>query len=188
MAMGDNVNPHFPPRLANWLLRWFVPANDQEEIMGDLAEEFSLRVQSSDSCWSWYWGQTLRSIPLMAWKATRQGRWIRTFLVALGAYIAAGLVESVADAVLLKSVNPQSLLHTVLSLIIGLTTTASAGYVAARFRSGAETVMAVIVLLAVTALLAARVGEVPLWYGFAFLIAGPLASLAGGALFPRSRT
>src|SRR5215469_18265802 len=105
MAMGDNVNPHFPPRLANWLLRWFVPANDREEIMGDLAEEFSLRVQSSDSCRSWYWGQTLRSIPPMAWKATRQGRWIRTFLVAMGAYIAAGLVESVADAVLLKTVN-----------------------------------------------------------------------------------
>ncbi|HEY7392917.1 MAG TPA: hypothetical protein VH640_30635 [Bryobacteraceae bacterium] len=124
----------------------------------------------------------------MAWKTTRQGRWIRTFLVALGAYIAAGLVESVADAVLLKSVNPQSLLHTVLSLIIGLTTTASAAYVAARFRSGAETVMAIIVLLAVTAFLAARVGEVPLWYGLTFLIAGPLVSVAGGALFLRSRT
>jgi hypothetical protein len=188
MAMGDNVNPRFPPRLANWLLRWFVPAKDREEIMGDLAEEFSLRVQSSNSCWSWYWGQTLRSIPPMAWKATRQWRWIRTFLVALGAYIAAGLVESMADAVLLKTANAQSLSHTILSLIIGLTTTAGAGYVAARFRSGAETVMAAIVLLAVTVLLAARVGEMPLWYGFAFLIAGPLASLAGGALFLRSRT
>jgi hypothetical protein len=156
--------------------------------MGDLAEEFSLRMQSSDPCWSWYWGQILRSIPPMAWKATRQGRWRDTFLVALGAYIAAGLAESLADAVLLKTVNPQSSLHTVLSLIIGLTTTASAGYVAARFRSGAERVMAVIVLLAATGLLVARVGEVPLWYGFAFLLAGPLASLAGGALFPRSRT
>jgi hypothetical protein len=188
MAMGDNVNPHSPPRLANWLLRWFIPAKDREEIMGDLAEEFALRVQSSDACRSWYWGQTLRSIPPMAWKATRQGRWIRTFLVALGAYIAAGLVESVADAVLLKTVNPQSLLHTVLSLIIGLTTTAGAGHVAARFRSGAETVTAAFVLFAVTVLLAARVGEVPLWYGFTFLIAGPLASLAGGALFLGSRT
>ena len=188
MAMGDNVNPDSPPRLANWLLCWFVPAKDREEIMGDLAEEFSLRVRSSDSCWSWYWGQTLRSIPPMTWKDMRQGRWIRTFLVAMGAYIAAGLLESVVDAVLVKTANPQSLLHTVLSLIIGLTTTAGAGYVAARFRPGADTVMSAIVLVAVTVLLIARVGDVPLWYGFAFLIAGPLASLAGRALFLRSRT
>lgn len=188
MAMGDNVNPNSLPRLADWLLRWLVPATDREQIRGDLAEEFSLRAQSSDSSWSWYWGQTLRSIPPMAWKAARQGHWIRTFLVALGAYIAAGLLESVANAVLLKSVNPQSLLHSILSLIIGLATIAAAGYVAARFRPGAETVMGGIVFVAVTVLLAARAGEVPLWYGFAFLIAGPLASLAGGALFSRSQT
>jgi hypothetical protein len=122
------------------------------------------------------------------WTAARQGRWIPTFLVALGAYIGTGLLESAADAVLLQSVNPQSLLHSVLSLIIGLATIAAAGYIAARFRPGAETVMGAIVLIAVTVLLAARVGEVPLWYGFAFLIAGPLASLAGGALFLRRRT
>lgn len=56
MAMGDNVNPASPPRLANWLLRWFIPAKDREEIIGDLAEEFSLRGRSSDSSLSWYLG------------------------------------------------------------------------------------------------------------------------------------
>ena len=182
------MNPDPPPRLANWLLRWLVPKTDREQIMGDLVEEFSLRAQSSDSCWSWYWSQTLRSIPPIAWMAARQGRWIRTFLVALGAYIASGLLESMADAVLLQSVNPQSLLHSVVSLIIGLATITAAGYIAARFRPGAETVMGAIVVAAVIVLLAARVGEVPPWYGFTFLIAGPLASLAGGALFLRGRT
>jgi hypothetical protein len=46
MAMGDNVNPDSPPRLADWLLRWLVPKTDREQIMGDLVEEFSLRAQS----------------------------------------------------------------------------------------------------------------------------------------------
>ena len=181
--MGDNVTPDSPPRLANWLLRCFLPAMDREEIMGDLAEEFSLRTQSSDSCWSWYWGQTLRSIPPIAWKAARQGCWIRTFSVGLGVYIAAGLLESAADAALSGVVNPESSLRPVLSLIIGLATMVAGGYVAARLRPGAETVMSVIVFCAVTALLAAQVGDAPLWYGLAFLIAGPLSSLAGGALF-----
>jgi hypothetical protein len=184
--MGDNVNPHFPPRLANWLLRCFVPATDREEIMGDLAEEYSLRIQSG-SCWSWYWGQALRSIPPIACNAARQGRWIRTFLVALGAYLAAGVLEAAGDSALSAVVNPTSKLHPVLSLIIGLATMVAGGYMAARLRPRAETVMSVMIFVAVTALLAARVGDAPLWYGLAFLVAGPLSALGGGALFLRSK-
>lgn len=181
------MNPHSPPRMANWLLRCFVPATDREEIIGDLAEEFSLRIQSSGSGWSWYWGQTLRSIPTMVWKAARQGRWIRTFFVALGAYIAAGLVEAGASAALLGIVNPASSLRLVLTVIIGLSTILAGGYVAARLRPGAQTVMSVIIFVAVAALLAARVGDTPFWYGLVFLIAGPLSSLAGGALSLRRK-
>ena len=110
MAIGDNVNTNSAPWLADWLLGWLVPATDREQIKGDLIEEFSLRAQSSNSSWSWYWGQTLRSLPPMVLKTARQGRWLRTFLVASGAYIAAGLMEFLADMVLLKSVNPQSLI------------------------------------------------------------------------------
>ena len=181
------MNPPSPPRLANWLLRCFVSAMDREEIIGDLAEEFSFRIQSSCSCRSWYWGQTLRSIPPMAWQAVRQGHWIRTFLAALGAYIAAGLLEFAADAALGKTLNPESLLHTVLSLIVGLATMVAGGYLAARLRPGAERLMSAMIGVAVTVLLAAKVGDAPLWYGLAFLIAGPLASLAGGALIVRSK-
>lgn len=156
--------------------------------MGDLAEEFSLRIQASDSCWFWYWGQALRSIPPVLWKSARQGCWIRTFFVALGAYIAASVVEAVADAALSGILIPESPLHTILSLIIGLASIGAGGYLAARLRPGADTAMGVIVFVAVTALIAANVGDAPLWYGLAFLIAGPLSSLAGGALFLRRKT
>lgn len=182
------MNPHSPPRLANWLLRCFVPATDREEIMGDLAEEFSLRTQSPGSCRSWYWGQALRSIPPIAWKAARQGGWIRTLLVGLGAYFAAGLLESAVYAALSRTVNSDSSLQPVLSLIIGLATMVGGGYVAARLRPGAEMVTSVTVFAAVVVLFAVQVGDAPLWYGLAFLSTGPLATLAGGALFLRRRT
>ena len=156
--------------------------------MGDLAEEFSLRTQSSASGWSWYWGQALRSIPPIVWESARQGRWIRTFFVALGAYVGAGVVESAAEAALSEILTLDALWHTVLSLMIGLATIAAGGYVAARLRPGAETAMSVIVFIAVTVLITAQVGDAPLWYGLAFLIAGPLSSLAGGALFLRRKT
>ena len=104
--------------------------------MGDLAEEFSLRIQASDSGWSW--GQALRSIPPVLWKSARQGCWIRTFFIALGAYIAASVVEAAADAALSGILIPESPLHTILSLIIGLATIGAGGYVAARLRPGAD--------------------------------------------------
>jgi uncharacterized membrane protein len=72
-------------------------------------------------------------------------------------------------------------------LIIGLATIAVCGYMAARLHRGAETVMGLLILVAVTIFLAAKVGEAPLWYGLAFLVAGPFAPLAGGALFVRSK-
>jgi len=43
-------------------------------------------------------GASLRSIPPCVWNRVREGYWIRTFFVALGVYIGAGLVEAVADA------------------------------------------------------------------------------------------
>jgi hypothetical protein len=185
--MGDNMKTHSPPRLASWLLRCFAPALDREQIMGDLAEEFSLRARSSQPCSSWYWEQTLSSIPAMAWSAARQGCWIRTFLVGLGAYVVAALLEAVAQVVILGIVRPESSLRSVVSVLIGVSTMVTAGYVAARLRPGAETVMSVIVFLAVTALFVARPGDAPLWYGLTFLIVGPVATLAGGALFLRNK-
>jgi len=73
-------------------------------------------------------------------------------------------------------------------LIIGLATMVGGGYVAARLRPGAEMVMSVTVFAAVVVLFAVQVGDAPLWYGLAFLSTGPLATLAGGALFLRRRT
>jgi hypothetical protein len=112
-------------------------------MMGDLTEEFSLRIQSSGSCWSWYWGQTLRSISPLVWNSARLGCSVRTFFVAVGAYIAAEVVESAADGALSGILIRESPLHTVLSLIIGLATIAVGGYVAARLRPGAVTAMSV---------------------------------------------
>ena len=179
------MKSHSPPRLANWLLGSLLPAKDRQEIMGDLAEEWSFQVQSSSFGRWWYWGQALRSIPPCVWNRVREGYWIRTFFVALGVYIGAGLVEAAADVALSGILTSESLLRTVLNLVIGLTTIAAGGCVAARLRRGAEAAMSLIVFVVVTVLIAAQVGDAPPWYGLVFLLAGPLSSLAGGALFLR---
>lgn len=54
-----------PPRLAEWLVRLALPADERDCLTGDLAEEYrDLRVPrlGAPRAWLWYWGQALRSI------------------------------------------------------------------------------------------------------------------------------
>ena len=56
-----------PPRLAEALLHALLPSDDRDEVLGDLAEEFSERVMASATqARLWYWRQALRSLPPLA--------------------------------------------------------------------------------------------------------------------------
>jgi hypothetical protein len=53
-----------PPRFASWLLTLFTPPDEEESILGDLLEEFSLLVSNSGFAFarSWYWRQVVKTI------------------------------------------------------------------------------------------------------------------------------
>ena len=53
-----------PPRTAESLLAWLLPREDHGPIMGDLAEEFTARVEADGvrAARNWYWRHTVRSI------------------------------------------------------------------------------------------------------------------------------
>jgi hypothetical protein len=106
----------------------------------------------------------------------------------MGAYIAAGAVEFAGDMAISRLVAPEAPVYAILGLIVGLATMALGGYLAAWIRPGAAAALAGIVMISVAVLMVTKTGAVPLWYQLAFLIAGPLASLAGGTLFLRRRT
>jgi hypothetical protein len=176
--------------MATWLLERVLPERDQEAILGDLIEEYELRARLTTP-WMvsrWYWGQVCRSIPRMAWGSVSRGRWLPTLGVALGAYIAAGALEFAGTVAISKLLTPDAPGYTVISLVIGLTTMVIGGYFATWIRPGAGTVMAGIVMLVVAVLMTTTSGSAPLWYGLAFLVVGPLATLAGGTLCRDRRT
>jgi hypothetical protein len=54
-------------------------------------------------------------------------------------------------------------------------------------RQGAAPVLAGIIFIVVVVLLVTAPESAPLWYGLTFLIAGPMAALAGGRLSLRRR-
>ena len=54
-----------PPRLAERLLRLFVPQEDSETILGDFAEEYYNIAFNfgKKRAWGWYWLEVVKSIP-----------------------------------------------------------------------------------------------------------------------------
>lgn len=175
-----------PPRLAIRLLESLLPEKNRDAVVGDLVEESALRarISSRASATLWYWGQVARSIPLVLWSDWRRGHWFGTLSVAIVAYIAASVLESVGTSLVLELLRPDPRLATVLSVIVGLATMVLGGYVAASIRQGAAHVLAgiIFIFIVVVALFVAVPASAPLWYGLTFLIAGPLAALAGGRL------
>jgi hypothetical protein len=105
----------------------------------------------------------------------------------MGAFIVAGLFESVGTAALAKLVAPDGRNFTLLVLIVGLTTMVMGGYLATWVRPGAATALAGIVLVAVAILMISVSESAPLWYQLAFLTMGPLAAFGGGSLCLRRR-
>jgi hypothetical protein len=99
-----------PPRSAVWLLGLFNPAllapNEEEEaILGDMLEEFSLLASESGAAVArrWYWRQVLKTIAHLVVHAFRTSPWSTSAAVIGGfllRWLAAGLPERAIFAVL----------------------------------------------------------------------------------------
>jgi hypothetical protein len=82
--MTSQPNPDLPPRSAEWLINLF--ANAEEEILGDLSEEFLLLASQSGNAFArrWYWRQMLKSLPHLVSSGFRASPWLITAAVAAG--------------------------------------------------------------------------------------------------------
>ncbi len=178
------MRPHRPPRVATWLLGCFLPESDRETVLGDLVEEYGIRVQSASisNGAGWYWRQVWHSIPAVLWMGIRRGGWLSTVGVAIAAYILAGMIEFVGLAVMARLLSPVGRAFPVLSVIVGLATMVLGGYLASWIRPAAATVFAAIELIVIVMLFVTMRDSAPVWYGLTFLIFGPVAALAGGTL------
>ena len=179
-----------PPRLASWVLACVLSERDRDAVLGDLAEEYALRLPESTRAAAllWYWRQVYESIPAILRTSARRGRWLSTCGLAVAIYLAAGALEFSATAAISAWLAPFPRLFTIVSLAVGLVTLVLGGYVANTVRPRTANVLATIVAVVVMTLMIAVPASVPLWYQLAFLIGGPVAAFAGGALCRRTRS
>jgi hypothetical protein len=169
------------PPLAYRLLEFFLPASTREAVLGDLLEEYALRVESTSALAAsrWFWGQACRSVPYMLWSSLWSANCLTSVSIAAGVYIFMGMLKFAADLTISRWLAPSQTIRVVLAPIVFLTITAIGGCVAARIRRGATIFLAFIVMITVIVLIGIRVCTIPVpwWYQFVFLTLGPLAVL-----------
>jgi hypothetical protein len=178
-----------PPAFACWFLESVLPNPYREAVLGDLIEEYKLRIESTSrfTASRWFWSQTCRSVPSIVWSSIRSGNWLISMSIAMGVYIFMGTLKFAADLMLSKLFSSQQMTHVILPPIVFLTTTAIGGCAAARLRRGATTFLALMVMITVAILIDLKVCSVavPWWYQFGFLALGPLAVVVTPTLFER---
>lgn len=75
-----------PPTFACCLLESLLPDPYREAVLGDLIEEYTLRVESTSRLTAsrWFWSQTFRSAPSMVWSSLRSGNCFVNITIAMG--------------------------------------------------------------------------------------------------------
>ena len=175
-----------PPRLATCILERILPARFREAALGDLVEEYAVRVETSprSSAVRWFWSQSFRSIPSVVSASLRNLSWLRSIGIALAVYAVLGAVELVADFTITRVIGVSQAAAIALAPVVFLMASSIAGCVAARIRRGAVAFVALFVVITVSVLIRLKVCPIPVpcWYQFGFLILGPLAVLTAPSL------
>ena len=172
-------------RAAEWIFGWLLSDADRDALIGDLAEEHTLRLRSQSGAAWWYWNQVTRSLAALLWAAVRRGRWLGALGAAIAAYGLVYVVEWAGGTALSGLLGRVPLVDWLITLAITLSAMVLGGYLAARMRRGAVAVLALISAASVIRLMLTTGHIVPLRYQLPWLVLCPIAALAGGALWRR---
>jgi hypothetical protein len=171
-------------RLADWVLTCATPPEDREAVVGDLAEEYAIRVSQGSPARAacWYWNQVIRAVPWLLWLPLRRNGVFGALAVAIVAcFIQAG-VELCAASIIRNVADPANAISPQMGLGVVLLSLFTVSYAAARVRPGAGTLLAV---MAMVAAVSQSIAIGPAALGLSHVagaIAAPSAALAGAAL------
>jgi hypothetical protein len=137
----------------------------------------------------WYWAQIVRSMPVFLWLPVRRGGWLPTVGVALGVCAVQAMIELTTKFAVVGLFPSDSRWPAILTLAVTLPSLALLSYMATRIRSGAATMLTVVVVFAVVVQLAVKDGfGMTMWSQLATLVVGPSMAFTGGVLSMKTRT
>jgi hypothetical protein len=187
-----------PPRIASGLLNLFTPPDEEESVLGDLLEEFSLLASKSGVAFarSWYWRQAVKTIVHLFGTSFRVAPWSTTAAVVGGFLLhrfVSGLPDKLLSAVTDKylfywSAHFQAYMWILKGMLIAhLILWMFVGCMVAMVAKGREMVATMTLVLVQCAL----IGTAWVWVamhrpmGVAWMLwscAGPCAIVLGGAI------
>jgi hypothetical protein len=153
-----------PPGRAAWLVRLFVDADGSDPVLGDLSEEFSTIAAGVGlgPARRWYWQQSARTIPHLAWRSIRLAPGSTGILVVAGLLMVglADLAGQWALNILLMNADPSDYISGVmvgrlLDVVRFAVVPGMLGWALARMARGREVV--------VTSLVAAVMEGIFVW-------------------------
>src|SRR5271154_6889040 len=98
------MSRYSPPAFACRLFQTVLPVPYRGALLGDLIEEYNLRVEaaSPSAATRWFWGQACRSIPFIIGSSLRNGDWLISASAAVGVYVIMEMLISAADFMIAK--------------------------------------------------------------------------------------
>jgi len=174
---------------ATWLLECVLPDRDRDAVLGDLIEEYGLRLQSQPraAASQWVWAQVLSSMPRLVWSALVAGKWYYALGIAIAVFIAIGALETAINVLLVARLPFSPMICMFLGIAVGLASLTFGGYLAAWLRPAAAIFFAAGQGLMGIALMITRSDAYPLWGQLVLLVLCTAASLAGGVLRIRGK-
>lgn len=163
-----------------------LPRELGELVVGDLNEEFALRArsQAGAGATAWFAMQAAASVPRLLVLSVRRLSWLRSFGVAVAAYLALGLVEPYMHRFMSLIIEPGFRLQLIIDLCVGFTACACGGFLATWIHRGSAAVYSLIGTGYLAAMMMTRVNpELPSWFLAAFLAVAFVAPIAGGVVF-----
>ena len=170
-----------------WILAWLMPSARAEALLGDLLEEHRLRlhVGSPASAARWYWMQLASSMPALLWASVQRHFSFFTLVTAVACFFLAAGVQVVLS--MLSPMTTSAFLREVILLFCSCAAMATGGFVAALIRPGAAQLLAVLVLVFMSVMIAFNFDRVSFWVEGSFLVLNSLGPIAGAALSRRWR-
>lgn len=188
--MADEVNRPLAVIWISRLMESLLPRELGELAVGDLNEEFALRIRSRSrsrprgGATAWFAMQAAASVPPLLVLSVRRLSWLRSLGVAVAAYLALGLVEPYMHRAMSLIIEPGFRMQLIIDLCIGFMACACGGFLSTWAHRGSAVVYSLIGTGFLASMMMTSVNpDLPFWFLATFLAVALVAPIVGGVVF-----
>lgn len=177
------------PLAVTWLsslMECLLPRDLGELVVGDLNEEFALRIRSMSSARAtrWFAMQAAASVPRLLVFSVRPLSWLKSLGVAVAAYLLLGQLEPYMHRLASLVIEPGFQLQLVIDLLVGFAACACGGFLSTWVHRGSAVAYSLIGTGFLTSMMMTRVNpSLPFWFPTAFLVVAFVAPIVGGIAY-----